>query len=981
MPAFAQPLGAVISGPLLPFHSVSRLHPVQPKCEFHLARQADSAWREVIRPWLAGPAAALRRDWVIVPTRGQAHALKLRCVREGLPLLGVEFLTPGLARQKWTALAPPPAPALGRELLLFGLRALIEQRLAPLASDDPAWGFWKSLQSDPGRALDDFDSLLLAGFTAADFPLAPLREIFGELAAWVAATGYGLAPAQSLAAGLTPPTADAPRLSGRLLICGLGAESWPEFFSLAALARRSDDLTVVLPEPELRGAKAPDESWVELWSALLGTEPRLSSADESTPSCAAVGALWTRDGGSAERARLLVGHTRADEMQLVAHELARLLRAGAENIAVIFPRADAAHLRLGHLLEARQIPFNDLLETAGAPAIDAQLQRALLAFYERGARLEELLDLWPLLHALNFVNQPAGAARDVCERVFDETQTHALAANLAPLIASDRDEWREVARVAALLLPTWPTEFTLSDALDRFEAVGAKFHLAPVEAWPALRSLATRETRLLPARVIFATMASFFPDKSPAVAAPGRGRFAPVTLTTRRRAAGVAWSHTIFVESNAGVWPARAEASCWLTDEQRRALNGRSRFSLGLFTGEDHAALEKQSFADLARDTRDQVVFSAALFDEEEPELRLTPNAWVERVLIAQGGTAGLEAAFTRQAVTAVAPTGGAVPFLPWLEIWRRRRHPAATFDEHFLSGPPAVTRPARLAARLIERGVRDPAELWFGAVLGLQRTGWQPLVRARKKSLGQIAHRLLAGALRGAPVEGVFRAKPAAGDARANLAAALVALRPQWPRDRYWDSFHAELGELAAVLLEKVYALPAGNFVAVEARLPAAVIPLGAGETLAVTGRMDLVLLDQPSWRGAQVDIVDFKTGADDKLSAGRMARGASLQLGIYLAALASAGAAGGRVWLLKPSGAATSLEMIELPLALASLAQIGRHLASGCYGALTPDRTEFSHGYEWPLACPPVGHAVLAKKFAATFGAPAETEETSDE
>ena len=69
----------------------------------------------------------------------------------------------------------------------------------------------------------------------------------------------------------------------------------------------------------------------------------------------------------------------------------------------------------------------------------------------------------------------------------------------------------------------------------------------------------------MPAKVVFATLASFLPKKNAAVGAPGRGLFAPVTLTTWRRATALAWGDVIFVESNAGVWPARAESGAWLT--------------------------------------------------------------------------------------------------------------------------------------------------------------------------------------------------------------------------------------------------------------------------------------------------------------------------------------------------------------------------------------------------------------------------------
>jgi len=965
---------------------------VQPRCELHLARDWESAWRELVRPWLAAPAA-LRRDYIVVPTRGQAVALKLRCVREGLPLLGVEFLTPGRARQKWHGLAAAEAaadsplrrPALGRELLLLGLRRLIEERLAPLVPEDRAWGLWKSLQSDSEQALQEFDELLGAGFTAGDFPLAALREIFGDLTAWVNDLGYTLAPIQNERAALSE-VATGGRIAGRLLMLGFTAESWNEFFSLAALARRGDDLLVIVPEPELQGGRPLDENWVELWSSLLGVEARPAAAAPGAQAGAAVGALWTGEGGAATAARVLVGRTRADEMRLLAAELERLVAAGADNVAVIFPRADAAHGQLARLLQARGLLFADMVGVAGQPAIEAQVQRALLAFYERGARIEEFLSLWPLLRALNFVRQPLAAAREVCERLFDDTQAHALATHLGELAASEREDRREVGRVAALLLPAWPAELTLAEALRRFEETGAKFHLAPPESWPALAAFARQETRRLPARVLLAALRSFLTSAVPATDVPGRGVFAPVTLTTRRRAAGLAWSHVIFTESNAGVWPERKESSSWLTDEQRTELNRRGRFSLGLFSRDDRAMLEKQAYVALARDTAGEVIFTAALYDDEEPELRLAPNAWLERMLIAQGeGTApgGLEESFARLAQGGTAPVP-ADPHESWRETWRRRRDPAVAFDEFFLCGPVDTTRPARLAARLIERGVQDPAELWFEAVLGVRRVDWEPLVRARKRSLGQLAHRLLAAALRGEAIEGPFARKPSAETARTSLAAGLAALRARWPRDRYWDSLHGELAETCAVLLDKVFALPAGPVVATEIRLPeSATVLAGAAGPVAVSGRMDLVLLDRPEWRGAQVDIVDFKTGADAGLSAPGMARGAGLQLGVYLAAAASLGIAGGRVWMLKPdAGGATSLALDELPAALAGLEQIGRHLATGRYGALTPDRTEFTHGFEWPLACTPVPHATLTEKFARTFGAPApEPEEAGDE
>lgn len=964
-----------------------------PSAQLLLARQADAAWAAVVRPWLESGRGRLQRAHVIVPTRGQAHGFKQRCVEEGIPLLGVEFITPGLARKKWLALgdrSEAARPAIGRELLLLGLRTLISRRLEPLAADDPARGLWKSLQSDPERALDDFDDLLKGGFEPSDFPAEPLRAIFVELAEWVDRLGYAFAPPQAMAAALQPAPAGAPRIGGRVLALGLGAELWGEFFNVAAFVRRCDDLTVLLPAPEFRGRDALDERWVELWEKLLGcpAEPldETTAGASAADGCAAVGALWLRDGGSAERCRLLVGANRAEEMAVVAATIADLLARGATNIGVIFPRSDAAHLRLVRLLEARGIDFVDQLETAGPPPVDVQVQRALLGFHERGGRIEDLLELWPWLRALGLVTQPLSAARDVCERCFDDGLTHQLAPHLDRLHASTRAEWKEVARIADLLLPVWPAELTAAEALARFEAINNRLDLEQPAGWAALQAFAAKSTERHPAPVLLAALASFLPESASVADAPGRGRFARVTLTSRRRASGLAWSHTIWVESNAGVWPPRREPSCWLTDADREQLNACRRLPLGVFTAEQHAWLEKQGCAALAADTREQIIFTAALHDEEDPELPLAPNTWVERVLWAGGAATrpgGLEAAFAAARVAVASSDDAHEVSEDWIRIWNHRRRPDLPFDEFFLAADPRiVAQPEHpWSARLIESGVRDPAQLWFEGVLGVHRVGWEPLVRSRRKAIGQRVHGLLARALRpdSTSPDG-FGRLPAERHARAVLESALAAQRASLPDDAFGDSFHAEVRTVARDLLSAVYALGENHWVATELKLPptARLQLAGSGRLLVVGGRMDLVLSDRESWAGATVRVIDFKTGGDDKLSAKAMAaRGSSLQLGVYLGAVRSLGVEAGSVLMLKPlQDDSGELALGDLDEALALTARLDVMLATGVFGALTPDRSAYSSiGYEWPLACTPVAEAVLREKFAITHGGPSSS------
>jgi hypothetical protein len=951
-----------------------------PGAELFLSRFAEAEWRGVIRPWLEAGGGLLERAFLVAPTRGQTQALKQRCVVENIPLLGVEFLTPGLARRKRLP-GVPLAPGL-QELVL---RTEIEDRLRLLGPEDPARGLWKSLASDLEAALGDFHELLRAGFKAADFRRRELGEVFGALVSWVERHRYALAPLEDEAAALEAPRPERAALADRLLILAGGAEGWGEFFGLVALAKRCARVTVVVAEPEFSGRGAGGEEWVALWNAVLGVEAAPIDAPDPADSCAAVAELWNGDGGSAERAEVIVGASRSDEIFLAAEAVVRLLERGGENIAVVFPRAGSAHARFAQHLADRGVPFTDLVGTAGTPPLDTLIQRALVDFYERGCRLEELLALWPLLGTLGLVRLSPGAARKACQGLFDETQQHGIEAPLSRLQASKDEGWRELGRVAALLVPGWPSRLTPSDALARFEAVRDRLNLAEPAGWSALREFARRAADPMPAAALLAAIRGFLPEKGPASGGGGPGVFSRVTLTTCRRAVGLAWSDAVFVESNARIWPERREPSPWLGDEARRELNPKGRFSLGVATGDLRTAIERRLYCAIARDTARSVVLSAALFDEESPELRLGPNPFLERVLwmrsLGAEGAAGT-LAFERLAAARPAAAEAGRPAEDWLAVWNGRRDPARPFDEHFFGDPSGRNTPHSLSASQIERGIEDPARIWFDAVLRVARVEWRPFARARRKAVGTAVHRVLAAALRGAPAEGNFFILPAPADAGARLAAELAKLRAGAPRDSYWDSFHLDVGRAAREMLDGVFRISTAGFGAVEAPLPeGATVPVGKSKRLPVYGRVDLVLSDRPGWSDAAVEVVDFKTGGGSALSARRMAsQGLALQLGVYLLAAQSAGATG-RVWMFKPEEAPAPLGMDELEGASAKLQVLGAHLATGIFGARTPDRNEYSRLFEWPLACAPVASAILESKFEATFGAPAgETGETGE-
>jgi hypothetical protein len=948
-----------------------------PGVDLYLSRFAESEWRGIVRPWLEKGGGRLERAIVIAPTRGQTHALKQRCIAEGVPLLGVEFLTPGLARKKRAQL-----PGLGRSLQLLVLRALIGARQEGLAEDDPARGFWTSLESDLEAAVGDYEELIRGGFRPDKFPRAELGGLFGEFEARVARIGFAIAPVQDVEAGVTVPAAGSPLVADRVLILAGGPEGWGEFFGLVALARRCASVTVVVADPEFRGKGSSGEEWVAVWEKVLGVDSVPVASDEPAESCAAVFDIWSGAAGGAAQARVILGSSRSDEMERVAEAVDQLLGEGADNVAVVFPQAGAAHVGLTRLLGDRGVAFADLVGQYGTPPVDTVVQRLIADFYARGCRLEELLALWPLLRSLGLANLPLGEARAVCQRLFDEVQAHAIEPHLGRLDSLRASGAREVARVARLLLPGWPAKLTPAEALTRFEAVRDRLGLSEPAGWAALREFAARAQDPMPSSALLEAILSFLPERGPAQGAPGQGQFARVTLTTLPRAVGVAWSDVVFVEANAGTWPVEREPSCWIGEEARRRLNLEGRFTLGLPTSEDRAALTRRMLASVARDTRRSATFSAALFSGDRPEERLGPNSWLERILWAKGQMSAPAKASEPFGLLAAAAfparAGGAGGDTGWLGIWNRRRDPGARFDEYFLGDPAGRAVPSRLSAREIEAGIRDPACLWFDTVLRVRRVGWGTFPRARRKSLGTWVHMVLAGSLRGAPASGDFFQFPDRASAAATLKSELDGLRARWPSDSYWDSFHMDVARAARELLARVFELPTLPFGAVEVEVPAgATIPAGRAGRIPVQGRMDLVLSGAAGWPGSRVEIADYKTGGGPMMSPKRMeSTGASLQLGVYLHAVLSAGASAS-VWMLKPEEKPRMMGEEALVRASAKLAILGEHLVSGLYGALTPDRDEFTRGFEWPLACAPIAASVLEAKFAATFGSALQAEE----
>ncbi len=955
-----------------------------PASTLQLFLTAEELWSRGVRPWVESGLGKLEQSYIVVATRGQAQGLKQRFVEDGVPLLGVEFLTPGLARRKGIAgRSAASRPAMGRELLLFGLRRLIEERCLSAEQDSSLRSYWHSLRTDAERALDDWDSLVRSGHGARDWSSPLMREIFEELELWINRMGYAPAAVQEREVVRAGAKDDDP-VADRVLVAGLGAELSGEFWGVAGLVQRSREATVWVPEPDFAGGQTQtQERWVDRWQTLLEVEPLPSEAEKISSAGAGAAALLAPQSDASPDltgTRVRVGQSRNDEMSLVVSRIAGWLGDGAKRVGVVVPMDNAAHLQLRQELMRRNIDFDDQLPVAGPPSLDVRIQQGILRYHAAGCRVEGLLELWPRLLASGATTLSQAKVRRLLDRSFEKCQRHEVADH----VRLWRDKDNDLATVLELLGEPWPDELSLTEGLSRFCETCERLDVADPEAIQSLDALAGQDDGLCSRKLMAESIGSLLPDQFPATDGARKAGFAPVIIGSWRRLVGVEWTHLVFTQCNASVWPIRASESPWWTESDRQLFLSQNASDAGLLTAAEIREVDIAGMRRIARDTTTEVLLSGALHEDTEPDGILAPNMWLERYLVCKGYSQS--AGGIGQAMQKLSRQAGPIELAEnydlsqWAQIERRRRDPRVPFDEWFHAGEPKDVVPDHISPRMAERSVQDPAEFWYEAVLGVSRIDREDFQRQRNRTMGLLAHDLVARALQPHhEIAAGFGPLPSAEDARQSLAASFEEWHRQQSKDVYWQTFSAELEAVTQGLLRQALNLDAGKFVATELWLPPDAKLSLARRDLALSGRMDLVRSDRPGWKDADVDIVDFKTGGDIAMSAKKMRQsGKSLQLGIYLAAARSLGAATARVWMVKPGENEVSVvSSEELDAALASLGWLDTALERGVVGALTPDQSEYSFsGYEWPRAVRPISESVLRQKYALTFASNTTTE-----
>ncbi|MEZ5275650.1 MAG: PD-(D/E)XK nuclease family protein [Opitutaceae bacterium] len=946
------------------------------KRQLWLTQDWEAAWADVVRPWLSR-AGGVFPGYVVVPTRGQARALRLRMAGDGIVSVGIRFVTPGLIGRLPVAAGKAQAVVPGRVVLEFGLKASVEACLERSPGDTEEEGLSQSLLSRPSGGIDDWEDLLRAGLTEDVFPHPFVRKVFRELRRWLGRQG------------LTPPCSDpvigdgaedegAGIRASRALIYGFSAENWKDWPDLARLSAGIAELTAVVPFPSFEG-KPLEEDWVALMERIVGSEG-LSLPEQEDRPAGDLARAWAlnrsgeEDSAVFERTTVLIGTDPLAEVGLIFNQLVSWLAVPGARIAVVFPSVSPLVMDLAEKLAGAGIRFCDEIGTTGSPSGDTGLLRAVLAYQRGGCRLEDLWVVARRLHSHGHLELRASESRNWIERVFDGAQSHRVEDAIRVPEAMETRGGEEMVNLAGSL-GIWPERLSVARAVQLLDELAARWGMDGPEKVSGVRELIAKGDLLYPRDAVIDLLSGSLPERAPREGFV-RDDFAPVVLTTRKRAMAQVWTHVIFAASNAEAWPAPLEETFWLSDSARREINRRGLTPVLLPLVEDASILERLGCLDICNNAGEAVAFSACLRVNDGSEADRSPHPWLERILLRRSRMNG-GPEVGRKSWTGLARRPRADPFTPdetierWAEIWSGRRNPARAFDSWSYCPGPGLIGQRRWAARLLERGIQDPTLLWYEGVLRLQPIDEEALERSRAKELGLLAHRLIAQALRGDIPVGSFFPNPGAEAVSRRLEEALATWRHSRPDNAYWQSFQLELASLARRLFGRVSEGLEGSWLGVEYSLPrGTAIPTRSGP-LEVSGRLDLVILDRPGWEDATVKIVDFKTGADESLSADKMGRrGAGLQLGVYLKAAMELGAVHAVVRMIHSvEGKDSEMTDTSLDAVQPAFDRLGGMILSGRFGPLTPDRSPYGRAVALPMACVPVEHAILQEKFNLTF------------
>ncbi|MBV8586798.1 MAG: hypothetical protein JO308_10975, partial [Verrucomicrobia bacterium] len=563
-----------------------------PTVRFHLFSDPDDAWAGGVATWIrevSERSLSGRRAWIVSGSYVQGNWLRYRCLREGIPVYGIQFMDERRFRRELCRHYGLPTPAFGRETLLLLLRAHLDRVVA-----DSAW---------PSQCLQGLDELANTGWLTEHGLEAALDRLRVP------------GSARAIVERITESLLWRPRVDRQLANC---ARVWPE---LDLLIYGPPYEALLAPELFSAGLKtvASASIWVaqpfgsaELcFAAIEQFEKEVGAAFEIVPASdgdrpfAAFAAEYNSGVESPSvHPDLWMSRRWSDQIHLAAAIVRSRLQAGDERIAVVVPHDSPTGPAIVRTLQSNDVPTADEYRTPVAASRERTVQLWLAKQIEQDRQPEDLL---ALIERLVREPQAYGNIRRFVLRRFEDIQTRdvdrLINRKTAPAWAVDLlalgNQWPERATWEEFN-ELWMAELERCQEILRSaggDILPVTLSLEPLQ--PNWGEIGVTLRGLLISRTLFCNYVRETLQDAPPEAQPGTGdRYSRVIVSTPERLAGTAWDTVVFLDQ-VGDAPVRPGSLSGLLDPSFR-MEARTGGFLFLQTGDNFALTENLTLQILA---------------------------------------------------------------------------------------------------------------------------------------------------------------------------------------------------------------------------------------------------------------------------------------------------------------------------------------------------------------------------------------------
>ncbi len=973
-----------------------------------IASSSDEAWQGGIADWVARSAAqtwAIERPaLVVVPTRGQAQALKARLFEAGLSALGLQFVTPPYLRQLLYRDSARRLPLTEHLRLLFAAAAEAELSASEQPKTERLAAI--SVRRTPDHLLHLLEQLSAAGWDFDEVDLPAFRPTVRRFRAYLAECNFEMVAEVDRAAWAHQQKV-APLFSD-LLVCGFHGGHWQLWHLLRSALSAAEKATILLQYPRAE-ATGLDASWIGSWEEALG---------EAKP---AVGE--PAEANSLRDYRFLAGLDAQEQAAAVTASAVQFLSdKRCTRLGIVFPAPGALSRLVAAALTRQSIPHFDATGQKLPGIFETPVFAAWLEL-QRSPRLNVLLRFLASLqpdHAL-FASIHRAQIDKSLRNALGEMAIDDLA--ILTAYARDHDRAGEAIGTAVQAIQFLPESSTFAQFLhataQAFAQLGWDERWREIEGRAggaaALRCTFSRTLYLRWLGEIASTL-RITRDVT------GNHPYARVQILTPAQAEDQSWSHLILAGLNEGAWPVATRGD-FLPSQQieefnrdvqkmNQAATRRGRQGEGhvvvqegkaLFLGsQEQRQLARAQFSSLVESATVAVALTASVIQEGAPERVSNPSEFFSRlyhenrgVAVSQTTLRSLRDMTRRWLDDSQLPPREMVtetPAIAQTRVAYLARRASATSDEYdfALRTPPAELR--AMSVSDVESLLKSPALTWMRRYLDVK--GAEDTTYAWNSTLGKWTHKWLAQI--GGGGEGfvalpngkeIARAIAAAAEQKRSEALRLCQLAgrsvPDW-WESGWDNalcLAQTLGHILATAQEWKWAVP-------EWRSKAQPIEVSAGCTLLIQGRTDLLLGQTEelptSLKLPKLWIVDFKTGnkkglvlSDKGTEEQRQVRAIklllkkdALQLALYALAAQQLGAGDVDISLLSPltPNAEPQLRLKDFAGCEPVFNELARMQQTGIFGMKGSLRGRFSFTDDYPLATLAIDPDLLNERWELT-------------